>query len=84
MTIWDDSGPEREASFWFSGVFRFAMSALKLIFSVVSRAPFRKGVDAHMGIISSYMQGMDIKPEDRLIVCDILPNKPGHVKTHVM
>lgn len=45
---------------------------------------FRKGVDAHMGIISSYMQGMEIKPEDRLIICDILPNKPGHVKTHVM
>lgn len=30
MTIWDDSSPETEASFVFSGVSGFAMSALKL------------------------------------------------------
>lgn len=44
----------------------------------------RKGVQCHKQILEGYMAGMDIKPEDRFIFVDLVPNRRGIVwRQHV-
>ena len=35
----------------------------------------RKGIPVHSGIVDGIMKGMNIKPEDRIIFVDIIPNR---------
>lgn len=35
----------------------------------------RKGIECHKKILQSYLKNMNIKPEDRVLVCDVLPNR---------
>lgn len=37
----------------------------------------RKGIQAHRGILESYMKGMDVKDTDRFIVLDLVANRRG-------
>ena len=37
----------------------------------------RKGVECHKQILRGYLAGMGLKPDDRVIVCDLLPNRRG-------
>ena len=37
----------------------------------------RKGLAVHNGIIDAYLNGLTRDPEDKVIVFDILPNRPA-------
>ena len=58
----------------------FLLSSPKQVLSFFLWAQFtwtRKGVDAHLKVITGYMEGMDMKAEDRFIICDVIPNRCG-------
>ena len=35
----------------------------------------RKGLECHKRILRAYMKDLGINPEDRVLVCDVLPNR---------
>lgn len=37
----------------------------------------RKGLPVHAGIIDGLVDGLNVKPEDRVLFVDIIPNRPG-------
>lgn len=37
----------------------------------------RKGLAVHAGIIDGIVEGMNVKPEDRVLFVDIIPNRRG-------
>lgn len=52
-----------------------------ILLVLVSTVILRKGIAVHHSILEGYMDGMDIKAEDRLIVCDLVPNRTDDCET---